>query len=1219
MRTTREFLDAYRKLVPNPELFRGGRNSDVALVDLALHLLTQFLPDEPVGVIPFLLSGYPGLAGNDPKMLRAIQNLRHYCASFSSPYAWGAAMEIHADIPDVNRAYRVDGGVRPRRREAASDALLDLLETTIHQSAPHVIRKISLAKPGPARVHVDHRKTRLDYVIPVYREDKIGCKQHDLVRRSHNPPIAVRWSALTEVAREIDRAEVVKGWTTATGLQPLNLANRLDKIRLRAIDKGLFRDEILTIEGVRHLVGMLSSGKSTLVMALLFTLARPEYGKRILVLSPDTTAAALLSARLKAHGIVSTVLSSFQNRDEHLSSIHWHQAMTRGSGWSMTGIGRLVSDFGVACPLDGHQVELRAVTGVDHGELRFPLMSEKACHQIEQETGPGEGKDKPDDVEAPIRQKPKRSCPLFSGCPAQSQQRTAVDAQVIVMTAPAFLMMQPDPNVLSESMSFPELVQFNRDLVIVDEADAVQRTLDEHFAVPAPIMGGEGSYLPQSALSVHAALQQQGGAQYASRLNVAWQIRLSRLEVAVSGLYSLLLNRWDDMSGFNLESEFTAATIFCRLWKARADKIRGEKDFRLTGETEVAFQKILAMAGTLAMLDEPDPMARDDERSADGTAEARAPHPETQTLLELRAKLRNGVSWRSLLDETILALNGHLREFNTFEHQLGTDAKRLMAREQNALAILAALYANIVLSSFNFLVRNQAAVSAAFQLEEYTLLDETRNLMRQYRALVPESPGGNAFGLVYEHKRHGDTARGDLKLVSNLGVGRYLLTNLHALLQHENQAGPHVLLLSGTSWAGGKMTMGTPESIPSNDIAELPKALRSVSVASPSYDVQVPVAGYLDQPDREREELKHSRFELVPVPGEDGKALSVSGLTPETRRLNLQRIAQHLAVETGGHTRIEWQWMKNDKTWGSDRMQDRRRSLFIVQSYSDAVVVANAIRRQIDIGMAPRHQVYALVNDKDIRTNASKDAQFRLTSGVMPLPRSLVEDFGSSPEGAILVVPLVLIARGHNILNKNNVAAVSTIYFLHRPHPRPDDRSGIVGQVNRFALDCLQNQVSEIRGGTVLQRGRLQRYLARMISRRALSARGGYSMMPEEEQARFAWDLITPLWQTIGRGIRGGAPIYVGFVDAKFSPGRFEGDADTPHKSCLLQALEQLRNALNPAINSESEIADKLYGPLYECLEQMFLHNNPAVAQDQEANTRPAANSDKNEDARWPA
>jgi hypothetical protein len=213
---------------------------------------------------------------------------------------------------------------------------------------------------------------------------------------------------------------------------------------------------------------------------------------------------------------------------------------------------------------------------------------------------------------------------------------------------------------------------------------------------------------------------------------------------------------------------------------------------------------------------------------------------------------------------------------------------------------------------------------------------------------------------------------------------------------------------------------------------------------------------------------------------------------------------------------------------------------------------------------------------------------FRLAPGVAVMPRSLVEDFGLAAEGSILVAPLAVIARGHNILNEQGLAAVSTIYFLHRPHPRPDDRSGIVGQVNRFALDCLRGEIAHVRSGTVLERGRVQRYLARLIARRALSARGGYSMMPPDEQARFAWDLLTPLWQTIGRGIRGGAPIYVGFVDAKFSPGDFEGEPDTPARSCLRQVLEQLRNALNPLANPEYAIAQKLYQPLYECLERMF-------------------------------
>src|SRR6266850_558624 len=1185
MRSASDFVGVYRKLTSDPDLFRGGKNKDVLFVDLALHFLTQYLPGEPVGIIPFLLSGYAKVIKDDSQFRRAVQNLRHYCSSFASAYAWAAAIEAHSDIPEINRAYRVDAGF-PKRRDAASDTVLDLLETTLQNCAPHTLRKMSIAKPGEARVYVDHRKTALHYRIPFRKEDQSQLRRYDLIRRSHNPPIAVRWSALMEVAREVDRVESSENWTALTGLKPSNLESRMQKIKLHAVDERLFRDGILTLEGVRHLVGMLSSGKSGLVLALLFTLARREYGKRILVLSSDTTAAAMLSARLKAHGINSTVLSSFLRRDEHLSSIHWHQAMTAGNGWSMAGTGHLIRDFSVACPLDGHQLELDAVTGVDRGEIRFPLMEEKPCHSIEQAGDSSRPTDEGDnEIENPRIS--RRSCPLFSSCPAQSQQRTAVDAQIVVMTAPAFLMMNPDPNVLSESMSFPELAQFDRDLVIIDEADSIQRVFDERFSLQAPIMGGEGSYLPQSSLSLHAAVQEQGGAQYASRLNVAWQTRLSRLGIAVSGFYSLLLNRWHDMSGFKLESEFTAATILCQLWKTRADYARGVRDSQLVGETEVGFQRILKMVGKLEIIDEPDPFSRQEEEISN--LEADDYDPSTVSLVELRTGLRNGVDWRALIDRAAVMLDGTLRDFNTFELET-REARRFKAKERNALAILSALYADIVLSDFNFLVRNQPSVSAAYRLEDYTLLNETRQLLRHYRTLVPESPNGNVFGLVYEHTQNSSVARGDLKVVCNVGVGRYLLTHLHSLLQDENQAGPHVLLLSGTSWAGGEMVVDGETNVPSQSgvIPSLPKSLKSVSIASPSYDVQVPVAGYLEQPDKEREELKKSILELMPVPDEDGTAIAVSGTRPEVRRIKLKRIAEHLVGSTGLNTRIEMHWLKNEQVWGHERMVDRRRALLVVQSYPDAIVVANAIRRQIDIGTAPHHHVYVLVKDKDVRTTGVKDLQSRAAVGVVPLPRSLVEDFGASPEGSVLVVPLVLISRGHNILNLNGVAAISSIYFLHRPHPRPDDRSGTVGQVNRFALDCLNGKVSEVVASPNATRGRVLRSLARMIARRSLAARGGYSTMPVEEQARFAWDLLTPIWQTIGRGIRGGVPVYTAFIDAKFSPGHFEGVRETPDGSCLMKVLEVLRDATDSRMNGDWLTAQKLYGPIYECLDRMF-------------------------------
>src|SRR5439155_5882008 len=173
----------------------------------------------------------------------------------------------------------------------------------------------------------------------------------------------------------------------------------------------------------------------------------------------------------------------------------------------------------------------------------------------------------------------------------------------------------------------------------------------------------------------------------------------------------LLLNRWHDMSGFNLETEFTAATIFCQLWKTRADKVRGARDSRLVGETEIAFQKILKMAGQLDALDEPDPFSRYEEELSDSEIDEN--DAVTEALIGLRSDLRNGVSWRTLLERTIAMLNGTLREFNVFEYESGDDVRRLRATERNALAMLSALYADIILSNFNFLIRNQPSVSSA--------------------------------------------------------------------------------------------------------------------------------------------------------------------------------------------------------------------------------------------------------------------------------------------------------------------------------------------------------------------------------------------------------------------------------------------------------------------------------------------------------------------------
>jgi hypothetical protein len=67
-----------------------------------------------------------------------------------------------------------------------------------------------------------------------------------------------------------------------------------------------------------------------------------------------------------------------------------------------------------------------------------------------------------------------------------------VTAQVLVMTPAAFIHMTPDPWVSDDLLTIPELLQFDFDLVIVDEVDSFQKTLDGLFSPRETLMGTSG-------------------------------------------------------------------------------------------------------------------------------------------------------------------------------------------------------------------------------------------------------------------------------------------------------------------------------------------------------------------------------------------------------------------------------------------------------------------------------------------------------------------------------------------------------------------------------------------------------------------------------------------------------------------------------------------------------------------------------------------------------
>lgn len=1178
MRTDRAFLAAYRKALrsadPAARDLPAAEDRTLGLTELCLHFLARHCPDEDVSALPYLLLGYAQVMadGADAVFLRDLTSLRHLAGRYMSASAWLDACRLHGLTPETMRCYAIAGRV-PARRRSAPEGVVAVLTEHLGAPAPWVPRVLQLASAGDALVRTNRGETLLAYQIPAVDPEAKVAAEHVLPRRRQNAPIALTLAQLRATAERVDAREAQPDWPST--LPPLRLRDRLNKLQLEGLREGFFDGETLTLDGAVHVLGMLSSGKSTLVWLVVLALALGGGGKRIGILVTDTIQGATLIARLRMHGVDATVLSSFYNRDRHLNSIHWQQGLS-SSGWSVSAVGDVAENFSVACSLDGFQRDPVVVRGASQ-RAAFPTFREKPCHRIYQrrrdaELAQDEEIDDDDDVGA------ERSCPLWAQCPAQEQQRSAVTAQVIALTPQAFVHMTPDKWTSARHLTLPELFQHTLDLMIIDEVDSVQKTLDHIFAPRSPIMGDERDvYAPAIGAKSSEALRERSGVQFRRQVNARWQANFHTFYRLIGTLYALLQNEQAYLADFYRNTPFTAGGILYEIWRRRQD-VKGltrpgrsfdDPDF------EEDFLEVIKVAGSISRFSQGSAVSRDEAEEQGDEARQAFRHPAFQSASDaLQAIAQDMVVsdyYETLADRVRELLDGPLAAFNA----TGDPAnKAAMSPHANALALLLAVVTDLVLSHYYWLVKTQPAVATDLGIDDAQLLSQASNLIRHYRTLLPSNPAGAVFGLLYDEPSEDrrDTMGGKLTLINHLGVGRHLLTHLHDLLANEGQAGPHVLMLSGTSWAGGAQRQFNP------------KTGKPMDCASPSFDVQVPAQGVLLQPKAELDAIGRSVFELVSMRNEEGKQVRISGLREADRRRALSGVAARLSARRDSLNLIEENWLRMAREWGEENLRGRRRALLVTNSYADAAVVADRLLESLETHGFADWRVFGLTRDQADDAGAPDDQRLRRAR---PLPRSLIERFGEEPEKSILVAPMQVVARGHNILNSESRAAIASVYFLHRPHPRPDDLAAVIGRLNRYGVERFDRGMGEDPDKPderLSQRARRMRYAATNIVRYSLYARGGYSGLSTEHKAQFAWDMLTPLWQTIGRGIRNGCPVHIGFVDRQFAPLSFDGATDSPDSSVLLQALRQLDVAMASSDPTAKTLAKLLYQPFRDAL-----------------------------------
>jgi hypothetical protein len=228
--------------------------------------------------------------------------------------------------------------------------------------------------------------------------------------------------------------------------------------------------------------------------------------------------------------------------------------------------------------------------------------------------------------------------------------------------------------------------------------------------------------------------------------------------------------------------------------------------------------------------------------------------------------------------------------------------------------------------------------------------------------------------------------------------------------------------MSGTSWAG----------------------------TSTHYHVLTEVGAILKPPQKELDAIDRTTFTTCFLKDTAGNPLKLSRAKPHLRPLVLEQMLSQLA-----RPRPDGSASPMQAGLAAIDDDNRRRLLLLTGSYDEARRAADCLET-IERWAG---KVCRLVSD-----DAEQDHLWREAAHVPSAPsggpgalrRGDVATFAET--GAeVLVAPLLAIERGHNILNDEGTAAIGPVFFLARPHPRPDDIGLAIQAVNDWAARMLRD------------------------------------------------------------------------------------------------------------------------------------------------------------------
>lgn len=1226
-------------LGPWPEEHARTRPALLCQVELALRLMETVAPGHAADGAWTLLGGYgPAFARAAKLPMGAAEQValaaaRHLLWPMRRGRMWRQSLDAYLELPERLRAYRVSaqGEAAYRVPPMVAADRFAVYDEALASLPGFAVKPMDQAEAGEHRF-MDRRHRRTSVTIPadLVRDPLPG---HPLTagRPTTAGPLDVPLDELDDVARWMDEEERRRGRKEG------NWAQRLDDLDLdtRSPDGTAFAPaSALPLNRLTHLVGMVGAGKSTL-MTLLAVWSHHN-GLRTTLVVGDVAEQLTLTELFRGLGLSAALIQGGTTRPQHTQRLHRRLA-ARGAHSLLAHTDATFRHLSTACPLDALRAldtseplryndapcgGLHPVRRVGADEGGDEVAAENALRALERARGAADRQTPEDGAGEEEEWSTPHACPLWSACPRHSAARDLVDALIWVAN-PASLVQTAVPRQLNaERLRYLELACLRSDIVIVDEADRVQMQLDQMFAPSATLVttGVSDSWLDQLQTHEIAELARQGRLPLSDQDVERWSAALDIVGTAADRLYAMLIDD-EGLRNWAQIDYFSAWTLQEKLLNAWYPLTSG-RSVRCPDGTEAG-----GVEDETALYEDEEDGERD---GADGPGEANLPESEApwahrrseitgffdtfrddplggrgpyltpadeltalahdvlHTLDEKRTRARV----RALLDSFLVGAPGPQqrppstvrqdRDPAREEVPLTEEWRELNARRLEFTLVLAALHQRLDRVTFLW-----PQVEAALRLDAASH-ELTRRPPLDYAPLLPEAPMGNVLGFQYliderAAARSKDGRRtGTLRFFRCAGVGRELLLGLPQLGADpaRGETGPHVLLMSGTSWAG----------------------------TSTRAHVLAPVRAVLKPQSKALRSIRDTVFRTEFLYDAAGQPIRLSGQDPDKRedvlRLMIDRLARPRRDGTTSPLQSELAQIPD---------QRRRRALLLVGSYAEAGVAATALdeiprwRGRVRVLAADDAELEAAVDG-----TAPGGSRTRSTGAVR---RGDLASFAEDPDAELLVAPLLAVERGHNILTtpqrpgEERVAAFGTVFFLVRPHPRPDDLSLAVFAINDWASRFVRGQLTS-EGATfddlvaeadgLDSAGGTFRTVARRVWRHVLSRPYIYSSLSDDEKESFVWDQLVTIWQVIGRLVRGGVPARVVFVDAAFAPRLAAEQAPVAGRSRRSRTSDQgllvrLRDVLAPYFSgtentaggpdpADIELVKLLYRPLYEAL-----------------------------------